>query len=187
MDNPQLHPYHGVKAHPTACISPAAGIVGDVTLGKHACILAGAQLRGDLAAIAIGDETNVQEGVLMHVDTDAPITIGRHATIGHGAILHGCQIGENVLIGMGSIIMNDARIGANCVVAAGAVVTEGKEFPEGSLIMGMPAKVTRMLSADEIDRMCTAAGDDYLHTSVRMLEEGALYHPAADLTMHIGA
>lgn len=170
--------YHRVSAHPSARISPSAGLVGNVTLGRETCVLAGAQLRGDDAPITIGDESNLQENVVVHVDANCPVTVGRHVTVGHGAILHGCTIGDNVLVGMGAIVMNRAKIGANSVVAAGALVSEGKEFPEGSMIMGMPARLKRELTEDEIAQLCTAAGDEYLRVGAAMLEEGILQHPS---------
>ena len=127
--------YHRVKAHPTARIAPSAGIVGDVTIGRDASVFAGVQIRGDDAPVVIGDESNLQENTVVHVDFDVPCIVGPHCTVGHGTILHGCELGENVLVGMGSIVMNRAKIGANSLIGAGSLVTEGKEFPPGSLIM----------------------------------------------------
>lgn len=179
--------YHQVQADPSSRISPAAGIIGDVTIGACCSVFAGAQIRGDDAPIVIEDESNIQEGAILHVDPASPLTIHRRATIGHGAILHGCEIGENTVVGMGAIVMNDARIGANSVVAAGALIPEGKVFEEGSLIVGMPAKQTRRLSAQEIHDMCTVGADDYLGISARMVEEGAMFNPSEGFDMHVGA
>ena len=139
--------YHRVKAHPTARIAPSAGIVGDVTIGRDASVFAGVQIRGDDAPVVIGDESNLQENTVVHVDFDVPCIVGPHCTVGHGTILHGCELGENVLVGMGSIVMNRAKIGANSLIGAGSLVTEGKEFPPGSLIMGTPARVTSWASS----------------------------------------
>ena len=144
--------YHRVKAHPTARIAPSAGIVGDVTIGRDASVFAGVQIRGDDAPVVIGDESNLQENTVVHVDFDVPCIVGPHCTVGHGTILHGCELGENVLVGMGSIVMNRAKIGANSLIGAGSLVTEGKEFPPGSLIMGTPARVKRALT-DRGDRV----------------------------------
>lgn len=142
--------------------------------------MAGSCLRGDDAPIVIEDECNIQEGVVIHEDYGKPVTIGRHTTVGHRAMLHGCTIGDNCLIGMSCTIMNGAKIGKNSVVAAGALVTEGKEFPEGVLIVGVPAKVRRELTEQEIADMCTFPGDDYLKQTEAMLEDGVLFNPAPD-------
>ena len=169
--------YRTVKAHPTARLSPAAGIVGDVAIGRDSCVLAGAQIRADDAPCIIGDEVNIQENAVVHVDIDHPAVIHDRCTVGHGAIVHGCEIGPNTLLGMGAIIMNGAKVGANCVVGAGALVSEGKEFPDGSLVMGMPARVKRELSDEEIARLCAHAADEYVRVSADMLREGLLAHP----------
>ena len=178
------HCYHQVKAHPTSLISPSASIVGDVTLGRNVSVLAGAYLRGDDAPIVIGDESNLQDGVTVHTDVDRPVRLGRRVTVGHQALLHGCTVGDNVLIGMGSIVMNGAKIGSHSLVAAGALVSEDKEFPEGALILGVPARVKRMLSEDEIANMCVEPADEYLVVSAQMHREGLLHHPAAGMNMH---
>ncbi len=128
-------------------IAPDASVIGRVSIGAGVGIWFGAAIRGDNEKIEIGDETNVQELTVMHTDPGFPITIGRGCTIGHRAILHGCTIGDGSLVGMGAIVLNGARIGKNCLVGAGALVTEGKEFPDGSLIVGSPAKAVRELDA----------------------------------------
>lgn len=179
--------YHHVSAHPTARIAPSAGIVGDVAIGRESCVLAGAQIRGDDAAVVIGNRVSIQENVVVHVDFDLPVIIGDHCTVGHGAIVHGCVIGTNTLVGMGSIVMNGAKIGNDCVIAAGALVSENKVFPDRTLIMGMPARAVRTLSDEEIDRLCTFPADDYVRVSGNMLREGALEHPASGMDMHRGA
>jgi len=126
-------------------IAPGASVIGRIVIGRNVGIWFGSVLRGDTEPIHIGDDTNVQEHTMMHTDPGCPLTIGRGCTIGHRALLHGCTIGDNSLIGMGAIVLNRARIGNNCLVGAGALVTEGKEFPDGSLIVGSPAKVVRAL------------------------------------------
>ena len=166
--------YHRVKIDPAARVSPSAGIVGDVSIGERACVLAGAQLRGDLAPIVVEAEANVQEGVIVHVDAGSPVRIGRHATIGHGAIIHGCAIGDNALIGMGAIVLNDAKVGADAVVAAGALVTQGTKIPPRSMAMGMPARVVRELSDEDVAELCTRSADHYLEVGQIMLEAGVL-------------
>ena len=130
-------------------IAPAAHVIGRVTLGEGVSIWFGAVLRGDNEPIVIGDGTNLQEQAVVHVDPGFPCTIGENCTIGHKAMIHGCTIGANTLVGMGAKILNGAKIGANCLIGAGALVTEGKEIPEGSLVMGMPGKIIRELSEEQ--------------------------------------
>ena len=128
-----------------------ARIVGDVTLGDHVSIWYNAVVRGDEAPISIGERSNVQDNCVVHVSEGKPVKIGENVSVGHGAIVHGCTIDDNVIIGMGAIVLNGAHIGKNSLVGAGALVTENKEFPEGSLIIGSPAKAVRELSEEEID------------------------------------
>ena len=160
--------------------------MGDVTIGRDSCVLAGAQIRADDAPVIIGDEVNIQENAVVHVDHDHPAVLHDHCTMGHGAIIPGCEMGPNALVGRGAIVMTGAKGGANCGVAAGARVSGGKELPAGSLVMGMPARVNRTLSDEEIARLCTAAGDEYLAVSARMLEEGLLHNPEPDADAHLG-
>ena len=131
-------------------IAPGAHVIGDVTMGADVGVWFGAAIRGDNEPVRIGARTNVQEGAVLHSDPGAPLTIGEAVTIGHRAIIHGCTIGDGSLIGMGAIVLNGARIGRGCLVGAGALVTEGKDFPDGSLIVGAPAKAVRSLDADAI-------------------------------------
>ncbi len=126
-------------------IAPNAQIIGDVRLGEDVGIWFGAVLRGDNDPILIGARSNIQDGVMVHTDPGMGVTIGDGCTIGHHAIIHGCSIGSNSLIGMGATILNGARIGHNCLVGANALVTEGKSFPDNSLIVGAPAKAVRTL------------------------------------------
>lgn len=138
-------------------VAPDASVIGDITIGRDVGIWFGAALRGDTEPITIGDGTNVQEHTIMHTDPGFPLTIGRGCTIGHRALLHGCTIGNNSLIGMGAIILNGARIGDNCLVGAGALVTEGKVFPDGSLIVGSPARAIRELDEQAVGRLRLSA------------------------------
>jgi len=133
-------------------VAPTATVIGQVTLGEGVGIWFGAVIRGDGEPIVIGADSNLQEHVTVHTDPGYPATIGQGCTIGHRAIIHGCTIGDNVLIGMGAIILNGAVIGENSLVGAGALVTERKVIPPGSLVIGAPAKVARPLSDDEIAR-----------------------------------
>jgi carbonic anhydrase/acetyltransferase-like protein (isoleucine patch superfamily) len=126
-------------------IAPGAHVIGKVRLETGVSIWFGAVLRGDYEEILVGARSNVQDGSLLHTDMGFPLTIGQDCTIGHHAILHGCTIGENSLVGMGATLLNGARIGRNCFVGANALVTEGKEFPDNSLIVGSPARRVRTL------------------------------------------
>lgn len=131
-------------------IAEGARLVGDVKIGDDSSVFYNAVLRGDLAEIVVGERTNIQDNVTIHVSTGVGVHIGNDVTIGHNAVLHGCTIEDGVLIGMGAILMDGAHIKKNCVVAAGAVVTHGKSFSEGSLIKGVPAQYSRELTQDEI-------------------------------------
>ena len=134
-------------------IAPDANVIGKVTLEEDASVWFGTTIRGDNEPILVGAGSNIQEGCILHTDPGFPMTIGPRCTIGHGVILHGCTIAEESLIGMGATILNAARIGRNCLVGAKALVTEGKEFPENSLIVGAPARVARTLDEAAIARM----------------------------------
>ncbi|TIS99328.1 gamma carbonic anhydrase family protein [Mesorhizobium sp.] len=126
-------------------IAPDATLIGDIRVGRNAGFWFGVVIRGDNEPVVIGADTNVQEHTVMHTDVGFPLTIGQGCTIGHRALLHGCTIGDNSLIGMGAIVLNGAKIGKNSLVGAGALVTEGKEFPDNSLIIGSPARLVRAL------------------------------------------
>ncbi len=134
----------------SAWVAPSADLIGDVQLGEAASVWFGAVIRADNTPIVVGARTNIQEGAMLHSDPGAPLTIGEGCTIGHHAILHGCTIEANVLIGMGATILNRAVIGENSLVGAGALVTEGKAFPPGSLIVGSPARAVRQLDGATI-------------------------------------
>ena len=133
-----------------AYVSESVDIIGDVKVEENVSIWFGARLRADMNKIVIGANSNIQENAVVHVDIESPVIIGENVTIGHSAIIHGCNISNNVLVGMGSIILNNAKISKNSIVGAGALVTQGKEFEEGVLILGNPAKAVRKLSEEEI-------------------------------------
>ena len=147
-------------------VAPDAAVVGDVRIGRDVGIWFGAAIRGDRETITIGACSNVQEHAVMHTDPGFPLTVGEGCTIGHRAILHGCTVGDNSLIGMGAIVLNGAKIGRNCLVGAGALVTEGKEFPDNSLIVGSPAKVIRTLDEATAERLRKSA-EDYVQNQMR--------------------
>ena len=133
-----------------AWVADSAQIIGKVRLHKDASVWFGAVLRGDNELIEIGEGSNVQEACVLHTDLGKPLTVGKNVTVGHQVTLHGCTIGDGSLIGIGSVVLNGAVIGKNCLVGAGSLVTEGKEFPDGSMIIGSPAKVVKSLSDEQI-------------------------------------
>jgi carbonic anhydrase/acetyltransferase-like protein (isoleucine patch superfamily) len=140
-------------------IADSADVIGNVELGEDVGIWFGAVLRGDNELIRVGTGSNVQDLCTLHTDPGYPLTIGEGCTIGHRAILHGCTIGDHSLVGMGAIVLNGARIGRHCLIGAGALVTEGKDIPEGSLVIGAPARDARALTEDEIERLHRSAAN----------------------------
>ncbi|MET0546064.1 MAG: gamma carbonic anhydrase family protein [Caulobacterales bacterium] len=154
-------------------IAPNAFILGDVVLKKNASVWFGAVLRGDNEPIVIGENSNVQENTVMHTDPGAPLIVGPNVTIGHLAMLHGCQIGEGSLIGIGAIILNHTKIGKNCLIAAGAVIGERKDIPDNSVVMGAPGKVVRQLSDEEASRL-SGGVDGYVKRWRRFSKEMVL-------------
>lgn len=141
----------------TAWVAPGCHIIGDVVLAAQSSVWFGTTIRGDNEPISIGQGSNVQENCVFHTDMGFPLHIGAGCTIGHKAILHGCTIGENSLVGMGATVLNGARIGRDCLIGAGALVTEGKEIPDGSLVVGAPGKVLRSLDAAAIAALRASA------------------------------
>ncbi len=137
----------------SAYVAPGATVIGRVTLGERASVWPGAVIRGDDDAIRVGDNTNVQDGAVLHVDPGIPMSIGNDVTIGHQAMLHGCTIGDGTLVGIQAIVYNRVVIGRDCLIAAGAVIPEGKVFPDRSLIVGVPGKALRTLRDEELDAM----------------------------------
>jgi len=172
--------YHLVKMDESACLSPYASICGDVSIGAETSVFAGTQIRGDCEPIVVGERTNIQENSCLHVSAGSKLTVGNHVTVGHMAMLHGCTIDDNVLVGMGSIVMDDAHISSDCVIAAGSLVTQGKEFPPRSLIMGQPARLVRELTDEEIEVMVTVAADAYYEVAKAMVADGLMEHPTAE-------
>lgn len=140
---------HAVEADGTYWVAPSAVVVGKVRLKNNASIWFNAVLRGDNEPITVGEGSNIQEGSVLHTDPGFPLTIGPHVTVGHKAMLHGCEIGEGSLIGIGAVVLNGAKIGKNCLIGANALVTEGKEIPDNSMVLGSPGKVVKTLSAEQ--------------------------------------
>lgn len=143
----------------SAYVAESANLIGKVTLEAGASVWFGVTLRGDNERITIGENSNVQEGTVMHTDVGYPLVIGKNVTIGHQAMLHGCTVGDGALIGIQAVVLNGAKIGKGCLVGAGAVVTEGKEFPDNSLILGAPAKVVRTLTEQDAQRLLASAAN----------------------------
>ena len=141
------------KVDPTAFIAPGAVVLGDVTLAPRSSVWYQAVLRGDMAPIVIGEDSNIQDGTIVHVDEGKPALIGARVGVGHRVILHGCIVEDECLIGMGSVLLNGVRIGRGSVVAAGAVVPEGMQVPPGSLVMGVPARVARAVDESLRERI----------------------------------
>ncbi len=134
----------------SAYLTDSATVIGDVTLKAHASVWYGVTIRGDTEPIVVGENSNIQEGTVLHTDKGFPLTVGDNVTVGHQAMLHGCTIGDGSLIGIQAVVLNGAKIGRNCLVGAGALVTEGKEFPDNSLIIGSPAKAVRELTPEQL-------------------------------------
>ena len=137
----------------SAYVADSAQVMGDVHLGAHASVWFGAVIRGDTERITVDEGSNIQDGSVLHADYGAPLTIGKYVTVGHKVMLHGCSIGDESLVGIGAVILNNAKIGKNCLVGAGSLVTEGKVFPDGSVIMGSPAKLVRTLSPEQMQAL----------------------------------
>ncbi len=154
-----IYAIDGVAPHiaATAWVADSAQVMGQVELGEGASVWFGAVVRGDTDRITIGAGSNIQDASVLHADFGKPLTVGCNVTIGHQVMLHGCSIGDGSLIGIGAVVLNGARIGRNCLVGAGSLVTEGKEFPDGSMILGSPAKVVRQLSPEQIEGLRQSA------------------------------
>lgn len=139
--------------HPTCFVAPNATVLGDVTLGADSSIWFNTVLRGDVDKIVVGSQTNIQDGSIVHVDTGFPCIIGKRVGVGHRAIVHGCTIDDECLIGMGSVVLNGVHVGSGSVIAAGAVVPEGMRIPPGSLVMGVPGRIVRQVDRELAERI----------------------------------
>jgi len=138
-------------------IAPSADVIGRVIMGERSSIWFNAVLRGDNEPIHIGEESNVQDGCVVHTEMGAPVTVGTGVTVGHLAVLHGCSVGDHSLIGIGAVVLDRARIGRHCLIGANALVTDGAEVPDRSLVLGSPGKVVRTLGDDEVERLYRSA------------------------------
>lgn len=155
-----------VDAHPESWVAPNATLVGKVKLEQGASVWFGAVLRGDNELIHIGEQSNVQDGTVMHTDMGSPLTVGKGVTIGHNAMLHGCTVGDYSLIGINAVVLNGAKIGKYCIIGANTLIGEGKEIPDGSLVVGSPGKVVRELSEAQ-KSMLEASATHYVHNAQR--------------------
>ncbi|PCI62238.1 MAG: gamma carbonic anhydrase family protein [Kordiimonadales bacterium] len=153
----------------TVWVAPSAAVIGNIKMAAQSSIWFNVTVRGDNDPITIGERSNIQDNSVLHTDVGAPLTIGTDVTVGHQVMLHGCTIGNNSLIGMGSTILNHAKIGANSIVGANSLVTEGKEFPDGSLIIGSPAKVVRQLGDKELELIKKSA-EIYVENAARFAQ-----------------
>ena len=147
----------GPQLAASAWVADSAQVMGAVELAEDVGVWFGAVIRGDTEHIRIGRGSNIQDGSVLHADIGKPLTVGEGVTVGHQVMLHGCTIGDGSLVGIGAVVLNGARIGKHCLVGARALVTEGKEFPDGSLILGSPARVVRPLTPDEIEGLRRSA------------------------------
>jgi carbonic anhydrase/acetyltransferase-like protein (isoleucine patch superfamily) len=162
----------------TAYVHPRASLCGWVTLSDHVSIWGGAILRGDTDAITVGSRTNIQDLTMVHADLGVPTVIGANVTVGHRAILHGCRIDDDVLIGMGAIVLNGSHIGSGSIIGAGALIAEGVSIPPDSLVVGIPGRVVRSTTAEERQRIQRSA-EGYRQLAVRHLDGTVRYHPDA--------
>lgn len=161
----------GKNISETASVANGAIIVGDVSVGDYTTILFNAVLRGDVDGIRIGRCSNIQDNATVHTDRGRPAVIGNNVTVGHNAVVHGCTVGDNSLIGMGAIVLNGAKIGKNCLIGAGSLVLEGQVIPDGSLAAGNPAKIKRMLTEREIQKIYENSMA-YVETGKRLKRDG---------------
>jgi carbonic anhydrase/acetyltransferase-like protein (isoleucine patch superfamily) len=148
---------NNVRIHDTAFIAPNATLVGNVTVGPHASVWFNAVVRAELDTVTIGERSNVQDGAVIHVDEGHPVVVGANVTIGHRAVVHGATVDDNCIVGIGAILLNGCHIGANSIVGAGALVPEGKEYPPNSLLIGVPARVARTLTPEQVARIAEGA------------------------------
>lgn len=150
--NPEIGLYDELNIDDSVFIADSSTVVGSVTLGRNASVWFGATIRGDMAPVTIGENTNIQENAVIHVDFDFPTFIGKNITVGHSAIVHGATVKDNSLIGMRAVLLNGAVVGENCIIGAGAIVMEGQVIPDNSIVFGVPAKVAKPVTQEMLDR-----------------------------------
>ena len=154
------------KIDPQSWIAPDAALMGNVEIACNVSIWWGATLRGDMDLLSIGENTNIQDGTVVHTDPGIPVVIGKNVTVGHRVILHGCTVGDNSLIGMGATLLNRVVIGKNCLIGANSLIPEGKVIPDRSLVCGSPGRIIRELTDHEISRL-KASADNYVRHALR--------------------
>ena len=167
--------FHPEQVHPSAFIAAGALVVGDVTLGQQASVWFNATLRGDVESISVGPRSNIQEGCILHADPGYRTVIGAGVTVGHGAVVHGAQVGDNCIVGIRAVLLNGSVVGENSIVGACALLTEGKVYPPNSLILGMPARVARELTAGEIAAN-RASAKRYTERAAAFSQAGSVQH-----------
>ena len=150
-------------------IAPSASVIGSVVIKSDVSIWFGVVIRGDVETITLGEQSNIQDGVVLHADPGMPLTLGRGVTVGHSAMLHGCSVGGNSMIGINSVVLNGAEIGENCIVGANALIPQGKKIPDGSMVLGSPGKVVRALNPNEIKNLQQMA-DAYVKNGQNFLK-----------------
>ena len=165
--------YKSVKISEDARIAKQSVITGDVMIGRDSCVFYFAVIRGDEAPVVIGEESNIQENCTVHVSRNMPVRIGNNVTVGHNAVIHGCTIGDRTLIGMGAVILDGAKIGNDCIIGAGSLVTKNTVIPDGSLVMGSPAKIRRNLTWEEKLGILENS-KEYVNVSREMQKQGVL-------------
>ncbi|MDG2125434.1 MAG: gamma carbonic anhydrase family protein [Verrucomicrobiales bacterium] len=171
IPTPPIYLTRSPEIHPSAFVAPGATVVGDVTIGEESSVWYSSVLRGDINQIVVGPRSNIQDGSVLHLADDYPCLVGQLVTCGHKAILHACTIDDEVLIGMGAIVMDGTEVGARSIIGAGSLVTGGTKIPPGSLVLGSPAKVVRSLSLDEQKNIRHWA-DKYVSISRHFIELG---------------
>ena len=165
--------YKSIKISEDARTAKQSVITGDVTIGRDSCVLHFAVIRGDEAPVVIGEESNIQENCTVHVSRNMPVCIGNNVTVGNNAVIHGCTIGDRTLIGMGAVILDGAKIGNDCIIGAGSLVTKNTVIPDGSLVMGSPARIKRNLTWEEKLGILENS-KEYVSVSREMQEQGVL-------------
>lgn len=165
--------YHMMKIAPSAKIARQSVVIGDVTIGEASSVFYFSVIRGDVEPIRIGKATNIQENCTIHTSTGYPVEIGDYVTVGHNAVIHGCKIGDESLIGMGAVILDGAQIGKQCLIGAGSLVTKNMVIPDGSLVMGSPAKIRRQLTEEEKNHLYSNSAE-YVMASEDLWKNGVL-------------
>ncbi len=161
---------HTPKVSATSFVAPSANVIGKVTIAENASVWFNVVIRADLDTVTIGENSNIQDGSILHVDEGFPINIANNVTVGHKAMLHGCSIGEGSLIGMNAVVLNGAKIGKDCLIGANALVTENMEIPDASLVIGSPAKVVKQLD-EKVKAMIYKGVDHYVHANHQYINE----------------